>query len=185
MKQLESSWNEEEEEVKEKEEENGEEEEEEVKEEEEEEEEKEEDDVAVVVVDDDDDEAERRRNEEEPLSNNSAIAVSIENLRNDLESLIEFRHGLLDTLLDMELLVVQEIEAIQSRQEPNEQISLLLDYVVGMPQYQQEQFLVALENTRQSHVAAYIRANGCWPSADSHSGAISLLSLDELWLDPI
>jgi hypothetical protein len=43
---------------------------------------------------------------------------------------------------------------------PASRVDQLLNFVVKMSDVQQEQFLVALEKTQQTHVSEYIRAGG-------------------------
>jgi hypothetical protein len=121
-------------------------------------------------------------NAKEPPASDSPEVVPIENIRNDLETLVEVGQDLLDTLLKMELLTEQQTEVIRNAQEPNEQVSLLLDDVNDMSPYQQAQFLVALENTGQSFVAAYIRTSGHWPLADCY---LEPISLDDQQMEPV
>jgi hypothetical protein len=99
------------------------------------------------------------------------VQSALESQRNQLIYMIELEYGLLDTLCCMDLLTEQQIDVIQSQPIVSSQVSTMLDYVIQLPCDKQEEFLVALENSQQSHVATYIRSDGvrpdensqCWP----------------------
>jgi hypothetical protein len=74
---------------------------------------------------------------------------------------------LLDDLCALGVVTRQQIGEINSKWQ-------LLDLIVKMPDEQQEQFLVALNNNQQAHVSEFIRADGNLQKLDRESWPLSL-----------
>jgi hypothetical protein len=83
---------------------------------------------------------------------------TIQRLRDDLKQMMDTDYGLLHELIS--LYVITRNEADEVRHEHDNCAVQLLNLVMKMSDAQQEQFLMALDNTQQTHVSEYIRANG-------------------------
>jgi hypothetical protein len=84
----------------------------------------------------------------------------IQHLRGILTNIVDIDHGLLDELCALDVITRKQTDDVRSERTPDSRVEKLLDLVVRMSDVQQEQFLVALEKTQQTHVSAYIRAGG-------------------------
>jgi hypothetical protein len=93
-----------------------------------------------------------------------SLAIIIERLRSNLMHIVDIECGLLDLLLAEEVLTQQQIDSIRGRVTLFDQLTQLIDDIVKSSSDKQEQFLTALEENQQSHVAIYIRANGVRPA---------------------
>lgn len=80
-------------------------------------------------------------------------------LRSDLVDLVNLRHGLLDSMLRHNVLTFAQCEAIRTTSSDVDAVNQLLDHVVRSTSGKQEQFLVALNKSRQKHVSNYIRSS--------------------------
>jgi hypothetical protein len=84
----------------------------------------------------------------------------IQRLRGNLTNIVDIDHGLLDELCAVDVITHDQVDEVRSERTPNSRVEQLLNFVVKMSDAQQEQFLVALNKTQQTHVSEYIRAGG-------------------------
>ena len=92
----------------------------------------------------------------------SQIADNIKTQQYFLSLTMLVDYGLLDKLISLELLTIEQWELIRSKPTETNKIIQLLDEVIKMSDEQQQQFLTALDETQQTHITNYIRANGQW-----------------------
>jgi hypothetical protein len=88
------------------------------------------------------------------------LRALIDDLRVFLMHVIDLRNGLIDVLRNKGVLSVEQVEVIRSRPTETSEISLLLDYAVSLSGAGRKECLDALNETRQTHVANYLRARG-------------------------
>ena len=99
-------------------------------------------------------------NEGSPRELGGHLREIIESLRTDLLKFMSFEDGLLRELRTLDVITLEQVEAIRSRQTRDSEVDQLLTIVAGLPDTKQEGFLVALSNSQLTHVSAYMRANG-------------------------
>jgi competence protein ComGC len=74
--------------------------------------------------------------------------------------MVDIDYGLLDELCAVDVITRDQADEVRSKRTPDSRVEQLLNFVVKMTDAQQEQFLVALDKTQQTHVSEYIRAGG-------------------------
>ena len=95
------------------------------------------------------------------------LTTSIKKNRNVLLGIIDIQCGLLDEMASLNILSHEDLDAITCQRAIYGKINKLLDDVVAMSSDQQEQFLLALEQTNQGHVSQYIKLDGIPPENDA------------------
>ena len=96
-----------------------------------------------------------------PTSEGSSCGQHSETVESKRSFLMMFMNpddGLLDELVALGVITHQQDEVIRSKSTPNSRVDQLLTFVINMPDENQEQFLIAMNNNQ--HVGAYIHAKG-------------------------
>jgi Caspase recruitment domain len=81
-------------------------------------------------------------------------------LRANLLLYMDTDHGLFDELLRLRVITPDQLCQILREPTNTCRVAHLLTLVSAMPDDKQEQFLAALDNNRQTHIAEYIRVKG-------------------------
>jgi Caspase recruitment domain len=107
-----------------------------------------------------DDTANISTNEDSPRELGGQLSEIIENLRTYLLKFMSLDDGLLRELRTLGIITPEQANDIRSKPSRDSAVNQLLTVVAGVSDTKQEQFLVALSNDQQTHVSAYMRANG-------------------------
>lgn len=76
-----------------------------------------------------------------------------------IKSIIDVEHGLLDRMIDFDILTDDQMDTIKG--ESDKIVDRLLELVARIPSEDVGHFFQALDDTQQTHVSNFIRANGC------------------------
>lgn len=90
------------------------------------------------------------------------FAASIKALRTELKSFVDVDHGLLDRLVDNDVLTDDQVKVIKTERTRSERVSHMLDDIIRISSDQVSHLFRALDDTQQNHVSNYVRANGRW-----------------------
>jgi hypothetical protein len=85
---------------------------------------------------------------------------AIQHCRSILNLIVDVQDGLLGELLAQNVITYQQYHDISRQQTLSSRVDQLLDFLIQMPNAQQEQFLAALCNNRQTHVQVLLCAQG-------------------------
>jgi hypothetical protein len=103
--------------------------------------------------------------DQENFSAASPLSSNLNELRDHLRWMIDVDYTLLSALRNMFVLNKDQIELIRSKPTKQGEVDQLLDFITRLSYQQQKQFLIALFESKQTHVNNYIISNGRRPSA--------------------